>query len=77
MSVRRGQDPLEIKGLSKSYSDLHVIQNFTASIARGEKIALLLGRNGAGEDHHVGDRCGTNHTAWTRPTATFRSRAVS
>ena len=43
-----GRHPLEIKGLSKSYGDLKVIQNFTASIARGEKIALL-GRNGAGK----------------------------
>src|SRR5207253_2390680 len=30
-----GRHPLEIKGLSKSYGDLHVIQNFSASIARG------------------------------------------
>ncbi|HEY1760115.1 MAG TPA: ATP-binding cassette domain-containing protein [Bryobacteraceae bacterium] len=43
-----GKHALEIKGLSKSYGDLKVIQNFTASIARGEKIALL-GRNGAGK----------------------------
>jgi ATPase subunit of ABC transporter with duplicated ATPase domains len=43
-----GRHPLEIKGLSKSYEDLQVVQNFTASIARGEKIALL-GRNGAGK----------------------------
>src|SRR5450755_2171163 len=43
-----GRHPLEIKGLSKSYGDLHVVKNFTASIARGEKIALL-GRNGAGK----------------------------
>jgi ATPase subunit of ABC transporter with duplicated ATPase domains len=39
---------LEIKGLSKTYDDLKVIQNFSASIARGEKIGLL-GRNGAGK----------------------------
>jgi ATPase subunit of ABC transporter with duplicated ATPase domains len=43
-----GRHPLEIKGLSKSYDDLKVISNFTASIARGEKIGLL-GRNGAGK----------------------------
>src|SRR5579864_8260743 len=43
-----GRHPLEIKGLSKSYGDLKVIQNFTASIARGEKIGLL-GRNGSGK----------------------------
>jgi ATPase subunit of ABC transporter with duplicated ATPase domains len=43
-----GRHPLEVKGLSKSYGDQTVIRNFTASIARGEKIALL-GRNGAGK----------------------------
>src|SRR5579872_5623353 len=43
-----GRHPLEIKGLSKSYGGLPVIQNFSASIARGEKIGLL-GRNGAGK----------------------------
>ena len=43
-----GKHPLEIKGLSKTYGDLKVIDNFTASISRGEKIALL-GRNGAGK----------------------------
>ncbi len=43
-----GRHPLEVKGLSKSYDDLHVIHKFSASIARGEKIALL-GRNGSGK----------------------------
>ena len=43
-----GRHPLEVKGLSKSYGDLQVIRDFTASITRGEKIALL-GRNGAGK----------------------------
>jgi ATPase subunit of ABC transporter with duplicated ATPase domains len=43
-----GRHPLEIKGLSKAYDGLKVIQNFSASIARGEKIGLL-GRNGAGK----------------------------
>jgi ATPase subunit of ABC transporter with duplicated ATPase domains len=43
-----GRHPLEIKGLSKSYGDVGVIQNFSASVARGEKIGLL-GRNGAGK----------------------------
>src|SRR6478735_6047844 len=43
-----GRHPLEVKGLSKAYGDLKVVQNFSASIARGEKIALL-GRNGAGK----------------------------
>jgi ATPase subunit of ABC transporter with duplicated ATPase domains len=43
-----GRHPLEIKGLSKAYDDTKVITNFTASISRGEKIALM-GRNGAGK----------------------------
>ncbi len=43
-----GRLPLEIKHLSKSYDDLEVIKNFSASITRGEKIAFT-GRNGAGK----------------------------
>ena len=50
-----GRHPLEIEGLSKSYKatgggkdKLQVFQNFTASLGRGEKIALI-GRNGAGK----------------------------
>jgi ATPase subunit of ABC transporter with duplicated ATPase domains len=43
-----GRHPLEVKGLSKSYDAHPVVQDFTASIARGEKIALL-GRNGSGK----------------------------
>jgi len=43
-----GRHPLEIKGLSKSYDNLAVVQKFTASMSRGEKIALI-GRNGAGK----------------------------
>ncbi len=43
-----GRHPLEFKGLSKSYGDARVIQPFTASLARGEKVALM-GRNGSGK----------------------------
>jgi ATPase subunit of ABC transporter with duplicated ATPase domains len=43
-----GKHILEIEGVTKSYSDNHVIQDFTASVTRGEKIALM-GRNGAGK----------------------------
>ena len=43
-----GRHPLEFKALAKSYGDLKVVQNFTASVARGEKIALM-GRNGTGK----------------------------
>jgi ATPase subunit of ABC transporter with duplicated ATPase domains len=43
-----GRHPLEVKRLSKSYDGVPVIHNFTAAVARGEKIALI-GRNGAGK----------------------------
>ena len=34
--------------MSKSYGDAQVLRDFTASVTRGEKIALM-GRNGAGK----------------------------
>jgi len=43
-----GKHILEIEHLGKSYGDQQVIRNFTASITRGERIALM-GRNGAGK----------------------------
>src|SRR5580700_4880266 len=43
-----GRHALEVKGISKSYGDLTVVDNFTASISRGEKVGIL-GRNGAGK----------------------------
>jgi ATPase subunit of ABC transporter with duplicated ATPase domains len=43
-----GKHILEIERLSKAYGDNHVIRDFTASIMRGEKIAIM-GRNGAGK----------------------------
>ena len=43
-----GRHPLEIKGLTKSYDGVKVVNNFTASISRGERIALM-GRNGTGK----------------------------
>ena len=48
MKRQSGRHPLEIKGLSKAYGDLKVVDNFTASLARGERIALM-GRNGTGK----------------------------
>ena len=48
MKRHSGRHPLEFKKLSKSYGELKVIQPFTASVQRGEKIALM-GRNGAGK----------------------------
>ena len=43
-----GKHVLELEKVSKSYDDAHIVQNFTASVTRGEKIALM-GRNGAGK----------------------------
>jgi ATPase subunit of ABC transporter with duplicated ATPase domains len=43
-----GKHIIEIVGLAKAYGDHEVISGFTASVTRGEKIALM-GRNGAGK----------------------------
>ncbi|HZD95094.1 MAG TPA: ATP-binding cassette domain-containing protein [Candidatus Sulfotelmatobacter sp.] len=43
-----GKHILELEGITKSYSETEVIRGFTASVQRGEKIALM-GRNGAGK----------------------------
>jgi ATPase subunit of ABC transporter with duplicated ATPase domains len=43
-----GKHVLEVEGVSKAYDDKEVVKNFTASVTRGEKIALM-GRNGAGK----------------------------
>jgi ATPase subunit of ABC transporter with duplicated ATPase domains len=43
-----GKHILEIEHLGKTYGDKQVIRDFTASITRGERIALM-GRNGAGK----------------------------
>src|SRR6202041_2405197 len=43
-----GKHVLEIEHLGKTYGDKQVIRDFTASITRGERIALM-GRNGAGK----------------------------
>jgi len=43
-----GKHILEVEGVAKSYGETEVIRSFTASVSRGEKIALM-GRNGAGK----------------------------
>jgi len=43
-----GKHILEIEGVAKAYGDREVVREFTASLLRGEKIALM-GRNGAGK----------------------------
>jgi len=48
MKRNSGKHPLEIRSVEKSYDHLKVIPKFTASVIRGEKIALM-GRNGVGK----------------------------
>jgi ATPase subunit of ABC transporter with duplicated ATPase domains len=43
-----GKHILELEHVAKSYNETRVIEDFTASVLRGEKIALI-GRNGAGK----------------------------
>jgi ATPase subunit of ABC transporter with duplicated ATPase domains len=43
-----GKHILELEGVTKSYGETAVIRGFTASVLRGERIALM-GRNGAGK----------------------------
>jgi len=48
MKRNSGRHPLEIRSIEKAYDELKVIPRFSASVVRGEKIALM-GRNGAGK----------------------------
>jgi ATPase subunit of ABC transporter with duplicated ATPase domains len=43
-----GKHILEVEAMNKAYDEKEVVRNFTASVLRGEKIALM-GRNGAGK----------------------------
>src|SRR5262244_271285 len=43
-----GKHILEVEGVGKAYEEKEVVREFTASLLRGEKIALM-GRNGAGK----------------------------
>jgi ATPase subunit of ABC transporter with duplicated ATPase domains len=43
-----GRHALEFKAVTKGYGEVSVIQDFSAAVQRGEKIALM-GRNGAGK----------------------------
>jgi ATPase subunit of ABC transporter with duplicated ATPase domains len=43
-----GKHILEVEDVSKSYGETPVVRNFTVSVTRGEKVALM-GRNGAGK----------------------------
>jgi ATPase subunit of ABC transporter with duplicated ATPase domains len=48
MNRPSGRHPLEVEKLTKSYDAAPIIRNLTASVSRGEKIAII-GRNGAGK----------------------------
>ena len=48
MEQHSGRHPLEIKSVVKVYDGARVFQPFSASVTRGEKIALM-GRNGTGK----------------------------
>src|SRR6202046_255113 len=48
MDQHSGKHPLEIKSVVKEYDGVKVFKPFSASVARGEKIALM-GRNGTGK----------------------------
>ncbi|HTX15209.1 MAG TPA: ATP-binding cassette domain-containing protein, partial [Candidatus Baltobacteraceae bacterium] len=48
MDQHSGRHPLEIKSVAKSYDGARVWAPFSASVTRGEKIALM-GRNGTGK----------------------------
>jgi ATPase subunit of ABC transporter with duplicated ATPase domains len=48
MDQHSGRHPLEIKSVVKAYDGVKVFQPFSASVTRGEKIALM-GRNGTGK----------------------------
>jgi ATPase subunit of ABC transporter with duplicated ATPase domains len=48
MKRASGRHPLEVRSIEKSYDGLKVIPRFSASVTRGEKIALM-GRNGTGK----------------------------
>jgi ATPase subunit of ABC transporter with duplicated ATPase domains len=48
MDQHSGRHPLEIKSVVKAYDGVKVLQPFSASVTRGEKIALM-GRNGTGK----------------------------
>lgn len=47
-SIRSGDFPVKVSGLSKSYGDLVVFKEANMSIARGEKVSFV-GRNGEGK----------------------------
>ena len=50
---------VRVKGLQKSYKDLHVLRSVDFDVAPGS-IFALLGSNGAGNDHATAERAGVD-----------------
>ena len=48
MDQHSGKHPIDIRSIAKSYDGVPVVQRFSATVSRREKIALM-GRNGAGK----------------------------
>jgi ATPase subunit of ABC transporter with duplicated ATPase domains len=70
-----GKHVLEFKHLIKSYGDLRVLEGFTASVIRGEKICLM-GRNGAGKTTLIKSLL-ANYSGLADPDFTLDSGSVT
>ena len=73
-----GKHILEVEGLSKAYEENHVLKEFTASLLRAERVALM-GRNGAGKTTLVNALLANSPTvpeAELRKTSGYNGRFV-
>src|SRR6516225_1971171 len=73
-----GKHILEVAGLSKAYEENHVLKEFTASLLRAERVALM-GRNGAGKTTLVNALLANSPTvpeAELRKTSGYNGRFV-
>ena len=62
---KSGRHLIHLKEVSKAYSDLQILKNATASIERGDKIALI-GANGKGKSTLLRIIAGTEHVEGDR-----------
>jgi ATPase subunit of ABC transporter with duplicated ATPase domains len=63
-----GKHIMECSGVAKSYGENRVIEKFTASVVRGEKVALM-GRNGAGKTTLINALLSTANIVTENPVA--------